>query len=75
MALIQCKECSAAIAESAEFCPACGYKYEHQKRRSWGDILINAIPGSIVISAATAILAYLTFFYQKRHKKMKSSKQ
>jgi RNA polymerase subunit RPABC4/transcription elongation factor Spt4 len=65
MALIQCKECSAAIAESAEFCPACGYKYEHQKRRSWGDILINAIPGSIVISAATAILAYLTFFYQK----------
>jgi RNA polymerase subunit RPABC4/transcription elongation factor Spt4 len=65
MALIQCKECSAAIAENAEFCPTCGYKYERQKRRNWGDTLINAIPGSIVISAATAILAYLTFFYQK----------
>jgi hypothetical protein len=65
MALIQCKECSATIAENAEFCPTCGNKYEHPKRRNWGDTLLSAIPGSIVISAATAILAYLTFFYQK----------
>jgi hypothetical protein len=68
MALIQCKECSAKIAENAEFCPTCGYKYERQKTRNWGDTLFNAIPGSIVISAATAILAYLTFFYDKQTK-------
>lgn len=68
MALIQCKECSAKIAENAEFCPTCGYKYERQKTRNWGDTLINAIPGSIVISAATAILAYSTFFYDKQTK-------
>jgi hypothetical protein len=65
MALIQCTECSATVAENAEFCPKCGNKYERPKKRNWGDTLISAIPGSIVISAATAILAYLTFFYQK----------
>jgi hypothetical protein len=68
MALIQCKECSAEIAENAEFCPICGYKYERQKTRNWGDTLISAIPGSLVISAATAILAYLTFFHDKETK-------
>jgi hypothetical protein len=65
MALIQCKECSATIAENAEFCPKCGNKYDRPKKRNWADVLVGAIPGSIVISAATAVLAYLTFFYQK----------
>ena len=65
MALKQCTECTAQIAENAECCPKCGNKYEQPKRRKWGDTLISAISGSIVISAATAILAYLTFFYQK----------
>jgi len=68
MALIRCKECSAEIAENAEFCPKCGYKYERQKTRNWGDTLINVIPGPVVISAATAILAYWTFFCDKQTK-------
>ena len=68
MALSRCKECSAEIAENAEFCPKCGYKYERQKTRNWGDTLINVIPGPVVISAATAILAYWTFFCDKQTK-------
>jgi RNA polymerase subunit RPABC4/transcription elongation factor Spt4 len=65
MALIQCAECSGTVAESAEFCPKCGNKNKPPKPRNWVDTLIAAIPGSIIISTATAILAYLTFFYQK----------
>ena len=65
MALVQCKECSVPVAENAEFCPKCGFKAERPKERLWVATLIKAIPGSLVISVATAFLAYLTFFYQK----------
>ena len=30
MALINCKECGKELSDTAEFCPHCGYKYNHE---------------------------------------------
>jgi hypothetical protein len=60
MALIKCKECSAPIAENAQFCPACGFTYERPKTKNWFQAF-NSLSGPLIVSAATAIVAVLVF--------------
>jgi hypothetical protein len=60
MALIKCKECSAPIAENAQFCPACGFTYECSKTNNWFQAF-NTLSGPLIVSAATAIVAILVF--------------
>jgi hypothetical protein len=61
MALIKCKECSATIAESAQFCPACGFTYERPKTKFQA---FNTVSGPLIVSAATAILGLIAFLHK-----------
>lgn len=36
MALINCKECGKELSDSADFCPHCGFKYNHEEEQSVG---------------------------------------
>lgn len=71
MALIKCKECGAEISESAESSPRCGIIGRGRKNWVWLDSLnavsgtLTAVFGTLVIPAAGAALAWLTFEYQK----------
>ena len=37
MALINCKECGKEVSDSAEFCPHCGFKCNHEENQSVGN--------------------------------------
>jgi hypothetical protein len=63
MALVKCKECSAAIAENAASCPNCGFIYAREKKKNWFELL-TTLSGPLVLSAAGTVLAYLTFLHQ-----------
>lgn len=63
MALISCKECSAAIAENAESCPSCGFVFTRSKTKSWFEVF-GTISGPLILSAAGTLLAYITFVHQ-----------
>src|SRR5215469_1943643 len=63
MALINCKDCSARIAENAESCPACGSVFSRPKAKSWFEIF-TTISGPLILSAAGTVLAYMTFIHE-----------
>jgi ribosomal protein L40E len=63
MALIKCKECTAAIAENAESCPHCGDSNSRAKKKNWFE-LFNTLLGPLILSAAGTVLAYITFIHQ-----------
>jgi DNA-directed RNA polymerase subunit F len=73
MSLIKCKECGAEISEQAESCPRCGIKCAGRRSRTWIDSLnavsgtLTAIVGTLVIPAAGATLAWVTFNYKKQN--------
>jgi hypothetical protein len=72
MPLIKCKECGAEISEQAESCPRCGIKGAGRRSRTWIDSLnavsgtLTAVVGTLVIPAAGATLAWVTFNYTKQ---------
>ena len=72
MPFIKCKECGAKISEQAESCPRCGIKGAGRKSRTWIDSLnavsgtLTAVLGTLVIPAAGAALAWVTFNYKKQ---------
>jgi hypothetical protein len=63
MALIKCKECSAPIAENAQFCPACGFTYELPKAKNLFQAF-NTVSGPLIVSAATALLGFMAFMHK-----------
>src|SRR5260221_10488614 len=63
MALIKCNECSAAISETAQCCPACGFTRAQPKTKKWLELLSTAC-GPLILSAAGTLLAYITFVHQ-----------
>ena len=63
MALINCKECSAAIAENARCCPKCGSTRAHSNKKNWFEVF-TTLSGPLLLSAAGTILAYITFVHQ-----------
>jgi hypothetical protein len=63
MALIKCNECSAAISETAQCCPACGFARTQPKTKKWLELLSTAC-GPLILSAAGTLLAYITFVHQ-----------
>jgi len=63
MALTNCKDCSARIAENAESCPACGSVFTRPKASSWFEVF-TTISGPLILSAAGTVLAYITFVHQ-----------
>jgi len=73
MPLIKCKECGAEISEQAESCPRCGIKCAGRRSRTWIDTLnavsgtLTAVVGTLVIPAAGATLAWVTFNYKKQN--------
>src|SRR5246500_6092046 len=72
MPLIKCKECGAEISQQAESCPRCGIKGAGRRSRTWIDSLnavsgtLTAVLGTLVIPAAGAALAWVTFNYKKQ---------
>jgi hypothetical protein len=73
MPLIKCKECGDEISEQAESCPRCGMKCAGRRSRTWIDTLnavsgtLAAVVGTLVIPAAGATLAWVTFNYKKQN--------
>ena len=65
MALVTCKECSAAIAENAASYPNCGFIYAREKKKNWVELL-TTLSGPLVLLAAGTVLAYMTFLHQSR---------
>jgi Uncharacterised protein family UPF0547 len=65
MALIKCKECSAAVAENAESCPSCGFVFARSKAKGRFE-MFGTISGPLILSAAGTLLAYITFVHQAR---------
>ena len=63
MALIKCKECSAAISENARCCPQCGNSDSRTKDKNWWEVF-TSLSGPLVLSAAGTVLAYMTFAHQ-----------
>ena len=63
MALINCKECSAAIAESAQSCPKCGSTGTRLRAKNWFDTF-TTLSWPLILSAAGTVLAYITFVHQ-----------
>src|SRR5258708_30405097 len=63
MALIKCNECSAAISETAQCCPACGFTRTPPKTKKWLELLSTAC-GPLILSAAGTLLPYITFVHQ-----------
>jgi hypothetical protein len=63
MALINCKECSASIAENARCCPKCGSMPAHSKTKNWFEVF-TTLSGPLILSAAGTVLAYITFVHQ-----------
>jgi len=63
MALTNCKDCSARIAENAESCPACGSEFTRPKAKSWFEMFMTN-SGPLILPAAGTILAYITFVHQ-----------
>src|SRR5260221_13161834 len=63
MALIKCNECSAAISETAQCCPACGFTRTPPKTKKWLELLSTAC-GPLILSASGTLLAYITFVHQ-----------
>ena len=63
MALTNCKDCSARIAENAESCPACGSVAARPKAKIWFE-MFTTISGPLILSAAGTVLAYVTFVHQ-----------
>jgi hypothetical protein len=63
MALIKCKECSAAIAENARSCPHCGDSNSGAKTKNWFEVF-TSLSGPLILSAAGTVLAYITFVHQ-----------
>jgi hypothetical protein len=63
MALTKCKECSAAIAETANCCPHCGDRRPETKTKGWFEIF-SSLSGPLILSAAGTVLAYITFIHQ-----------
>jgi hypothetical protein len=63
MALIKCNECSASISETAQSCPACGFKRSEPKTKKWFELFGSAC-GPLILSAAGTLLAYITFIHQ-----------
>jgi hypothetical protein len=63
MALINCKECFAAIAENARCCPKCGFRHADSKTKSWFEVF-TTLSGPLILSAAGTVLAYITFVHQ-----------
>jgi hypothetical protein len=63
MALINCKECSASIAENARCCPKCGSTSAHSRTKNWFEIF-TTLSGPLILSAAGTVLAYITFVHQ-----------
>ncbi|HYZ72861.1 MAG TPA: hypothetical protein VE641_07255 [Chthoniobacterales bacterium] len=72
MPLIKCKECGAEISEQAESCPRRGIKGAGRRSRTWIDSLnavsgtLTTVVGTLVIPAAGATLAWVTFNYTKQ---------
>jgi hypothetical protein len=63
MALTKCNECFAAISDTAQCCPACGFTGTRRKTKSWLELLSTAcVP--LILSAAGTLLAYITFVHQ-----------
>ena len=56
MALINCKECSASIAENARCCPKCGSTSAHSRTKNWFEIF-TTLSGPLILSAAGTVLA------------------
>jgi ribosomal protein L40E len=56
MALIKCKECSAAVAENAESCPSCGFVFARSKAKGRFE-MFGTISGPLILSAAGTLLA------------------
>src|ERR1700758_4799045 len=63
MALINCKECSASIAENARCCPKCGFRHANSKTKNWFEVF-TTLSGPLILSAAGTVLAYITFVHQ-----------
>jgi hypothetical protein len=63
MALINCQECSAAIAENARCCPKCGFRHANSKTKNWFEVF-TTLSGPLILSAAGTVLAYITFVHQ-----------
>ena len=63
MALIKCKECSAAVSENAESCPSCGFVFARSKAKGRFE-MFGTISGPLILSAAGTLLAYITFVHQ-----------
>ena len=63
MALINCKECSAAIAENAQSCPKCGSTGTRSRTKNWFDTF-TTLSWPLILSAAGTVLAYITFVHQ-----------
>jgi hypothetical protein len=63
MALIKCNECSAAVSETAQCCPVCGFTRARPKTKGWLELLSTAC-GPLILSAAGTVLAYITFVHQ-----------
>src|SRR5260221_13161551 len=63
MALIKCNECSAAISETAQCCPACGFTRAQPNTKKWLELLSTAC-GPLILSAAGTFLAHITFVPQ-----------
>jgi hypothetical protein len=63
MALINCQECSTAIAENARCCPKCGFTRAHSKKKNWFEVF-TTLSGPLILSAAGTVLAYITFVHQ-----------